>query len=163
MARGRGRRTDYSWGGLVFSLSGLSASQVASNVLTITSPSTLMRCRGRVRAFLETATAADSLKTINCGIIVGDDDQLTAGSAAFPSPGTDMDAEWIWQGFLLMRTLSTTEADNDFQGSDVIDIDSKAMRRLKQTDNIVFVAEPFNLTGTETADVIVSVRCLLGS
>ena len=101
---------------------------------------------------LTTRGAADSGKAIGLGLMIASDDQLAAGATAFPGPLADADADWLWHSYMLLATVTTTAGDNTTAGVARIEVDSKAMRRVKQNDNLVFVAEPDNVGGgSETA------------
>ena len=64
-----------------------------------------------------------------------------------------MEAEWIWHGFLLLKAQGTS---TDAPGLTArLEIDSKAMRRVKANTVCVFAAHGVSITGTPAVDVIV--------
>ncbi len=158
MARS-GRKTDYSWQGNAATLA-LTSGNVG--IVTINTPniaSTLTRSRGAVVGSIDGATDNDKTH-ITCGLIVGTPEQVAVGVTAFPDPFTDMDAEWVWHGFLLLMAQGTS---TDQPGlTDRLVIDSKAMRRMKQLQSVVFIARATALAGTPVTDVMVGVRQLFG-
>ena len=161
----RGRRTDYTWQGSGVEMTALDIS--SSSIVTVASANlaaTVMRCRGRLMGQLDTG-GADERVSIVLGLIVADDDQLAAGVSAFPTPAADADAEWIWVGSLLVSSGAEAAVVEDGL-FDRISLDSKAMRRVKQNDNVVLVAEtPANgsVDQTGTVDVIGFIRVLFGT
>ncbi len=164
MARGRsnGRRTDYTWVGDAFAFTGLAGAKQIQQIATANLAATVTRCRGELLYALETAAAAFSEKVLGFGLIVASDDQVAAGVGAFPGPLTDMDADFLWHGFGPLATLTTTVGDVQ-TASGRLTVDSKAMRRIKQNENVVLVIEGENIGGTETAFVVGGIRVLFGT
>ncbi len=121
---------------------------------------TLMRCRGRVKAVVETP-AANSATIVSMGLIVTTEEQLLVGATAIPDPALDLDAEWVWHGYLLVMgdsaDLDTTPA------TDTLEIDSKAMRRMKQSQNLSFVAGSDSPLGSRGVILAGGFRVLVGT
>ncbi len=164
MARRAGRRTDYTWQG---SHGVLSLAATGSGIVTINTPSsssTVTRSRGEVLAQIDGPVDNDQAD-VTCGLIVVTPEQLAAGATSIPDPFTDMDAEWIWHGFLLVQANAGTGVGASLNALSVVarlTIDSKAMRRIKQNQSVVFVVKNTNLGGTPTVDVFVGCRQLFG-
>ena len=162
--RREGRRTDYTWSGIAGSnLGAFTTVAGLTGISTFGVAGTVMRIRGSVMAFLTTAAAANSIKAINCGVIIGTEEQVATGAGAFPSPTSDLDAEWLWWGSLLLARMTTTETESAGLVSQRIEIDSKAMRRVKQGQSINFLTKPVNLAGTESAGGAFNLRVLFGA
>ena len=155
----RGRRTDYEWQGAT------GAAALASNVPAIiamvanNNPGTIMRSRGQVLGSIDGAVDDDKV-AIAVGLIIADDDAVAVGVTAIPSPLNDMEAEWIWHGFLLLQAQGTS---TDAPGLTArLEIDSKAMRRVKSNTQCVFAIHPNSLAGTPAVDVMIGLRSLQG-
>ena len=166
MARGRsrGRRSDYTWNGAAWFDATLSATQSlgSGSIATVNAAGTLVRLRGYATVSMDVA-AADNTQVVALGMIVGSDDQVAAGATAFPSPMDDLDADWIWHSFFPLRSVTGTQSDG--VGGQVVSqvIDSKAMRRVKQNDQLVMVADAQILAGSPTADSVAGVRALFAT
>ena len=96
---------------------------------------------------------------IAVGLIVVTEEQLATGVGAISDSAADLDAEWLWHGFLLLQAQA---ANLEHGVVDRLTIDSKAMRRFKQTQSLAFVVSATSLSGTPATDVIIAVRQLFG-
>jgi len=166
MARGRGRRTDYEWEGIGAGAAMFGSLQTTASVqelISIQIPATIMRIRGEFLAFLTTSAAANSVKAIGVGITLVSNEALAAGAASIPDPLSDLNADWMWHGFALLGRVSTTEDESAGLTSVRLEIDTKAMRKVKPNTSLVFVVSPLNLSGTETARAVIGARVLLGT
>ena len=163
MARRSGRKSDFTWQGL----SGATAAVLtnAARIDAVNTPSvasTLMRSRGEVLASIDGPTDGDSCVAI-FGLIVGTEEQVSIGATAFPDPANDMDAEWIWYGSILLFAQAGTGLGASLNALSVVGrltIDSKAMRRMKQTQSVVMVTRNLTLAGTPAVDVNFAIRQL---
>ena len=164
MARGRqqGRRPDYTWIGTTFFENALAIANVIFPVASYNTAGTIVRVRGSWVAGLDGPAANDKL-VIGLGLMVADDDQVTAGATAFPSPIEDTDADWLWYSYIALIAQTVTQ-DESYGGQvDRGIIDSKAMRRVKQNSQLVMVMDGIRQGGTPTADVSGGVRSLLST
>ncbi len=144
MARGRrsGRRTDYTWlnTGDVELAQDLTTSvgTFGSSSLVATAAQTVTRLRGRIGVYLD-AAAADESAMILVGIGIFDADQVVAGAAPELFAGGIDDGSWMWQGALYVHSGVGVVAGSEEGQFDRIDIDSKAMRRMKANESIALV------------------------
>ena len=161
--RATGRRTDYQWNGVAgLQTVTLSTTQaLMGSICVFSSSQTLMRVRGRVLVAMDVG-AADESMVVAVGLIIADDTQFTAGATAFPSPISDLAADWLWHGFFPLRSITGTQSDLLGGQFWQAEIDSKAMRKVKATENISVMADATVLSGSPTADVILAARCLTG-
>ncbi len=165
MARARrsaGRRTDYAWNGLSVLLNNVSATPIIAGMVTVNQSSTLMRTRGEILLVLDGPGDGDTM-SVGCGLIIGTDDNVAAGATAFPSPVTDLDAQWLWHGFILLRAQSASQSEAGGGQTGRLTIDSKAMRKVRQNDQVVLAVQGVVLAGSPTADGAAAVRGLFGS
>ncbi len=169
MARTRsrgGRRPDYQWVGLTvftkITMSSAAAFFAGSSNLGGAITGTIARVRGDCLAVLDVGAADDSAVAA-VGLIVGTDAAVSVGSNAFPSPVSDLDAEWLWHSFFALRTVTATQTSDLGGQARVKEIDSKAMRKFKPNENLVAVAATTIQSGTPTVDIIGAFRVLIQS
>ncbi len=161
MPRGKrsGRRPDYEWQGLAFSLNSIAEANVFQGVAVVNGAATLMRVRGEILASIDAPTDGDQ-KVLGFGIMIVTDAQLAAGPTSVPSPLTVMDGDWLWHGFI---PLVAQAANLEHTVAGRLTIDSKAMRKLKPNDNVVMIVDGLNIAGTPVADATLGVRALFAS
>ncbi len=167
MARGRtGRKTDYLWASFEDAVAGVDAAENVKSLgitgLTASDTQTVMRLRGKVGITLD-ATAVDESIVVVFGIIVVSAPAFSAGVASIPSPVTDTQGPWIWQGSMYVSAGAGAAIETDHL-VDSIEIDSKAMRHIKTSENLAIVAEvAASRDQGGTFDWSYYVRVLLGS
>ena len=163
MARGSGRRTDYVWNGVQNSLTVTSGSLNAITVITVTQPGIIMRLRGSIVASLDSPTENEKT-AVAMGIIRTTEEQIAVGVTAIPNPGLDLDADWIWHSFLpLQAVLDVTTGVGSTEQSGRLIVDSKAMRKMRQSESLTYVVDNAAVSGTPEIDVTFGIRALFGS
>ncbi len=144
MARRTGQRPhSRNWTGQVFASSALSVTQAIFGVpITVgTSDVTLLRSRGEIIIFATPDAASDD-DVVGLGIIVVQEAAATVGGTSVPGPVNDIDADWLWHRFVGLDGGAVSAADSaSILTNRIIEIDSKAMRRVKRDQVIVLVAE----------------------
>ncbi len=123
-----------------------SSSVIASAVLLIIEDGvTLIRTRGRLQLFLDNAAAGGEGFLGAFGIAVATSAAVAAGAASVPTPITEQGWDgWLyWRAIQLMSASAITggaATDRDVLNESLvvqnIEIDSKAMRKLKEEDTI---------------------------
>ena len=167
MARARsGRRTDYTWSGapLLINLIDLAVGAGGSqDAFTFNVAGTVTRTRGEVLLQLD-PTAADERAVVAMGLIVASENAVAAGFASLPGPHTDASDDWFWHSYVTVTSLAeagVVEGDGLFAR---VMIDSKAMRKVKASEHVVFVAEVANsVDAGGSLDLIGGIRLLLGT
>ena len=167
MLRGRsGRRTDYSWTnfGDVATGAAINAGGIFGGTgSVVATPQTLTRVRGKVGVVLDTVAANESIIFL-CGLMVASSDGFVAGAAPEIFTNAGDEASWIWQGALFVDSGAEAAVITDNLSAS-IDVDSKAMRKLKPGQTIAFVHEaPLELAVDQggTYDVSFFFHCLIG-
>jgi len=135
------------------------ASQAIANGLTI------VRTRGELIAYLTSATSTNDGYAAGFGICVVSENAAAVGITAVPTPITDIG----WDGWLYHRLFqlkaaapiaagaaADTDFANVFSASVRIEVDSKAMRKIKATDQLIAV---FEGTIVGTANLSASFDC----
>ena len=163
MARRSGRPSDFNWQGLLGIKFALSAGTTAlAQVNNPQTASTLMRSRGEVQASIDGPVDGDAV-VASVGLIVVTEEQLAVGVTAVPNPADDLDAEWIWHGFILLQAQAGTAVGASLNVGQVagrLSVDSKAMRRMKQGQSVVFVGDNNALAGSPAIDIMGAFRQL---
>ncbi len=165
MPRRAGRRTDYEWAncGDVKTANDMGAVAFVICSLEIALAGTLTRMRGRVGATLNTGGVGEHCILL-LGVAIMNTDAVTAGG--FPeilSSGTD-EASWVWQGSIYLSSGAEAAIVPDRLSWD-IGIDTKAMRRMKPSENVVLIGElPAALANDQagTVDVTGFLHTLFG-
>ena len=140
-SRGGGRRTDYTW----FNIGDVESSQDISTAtarfgttfFNFNETGTLMRLRGRI-GFTLNAAAVDEKVMCLVGIMALATDSTISGAAPEIFSNTADEASWIWQGALYAESGNEAAVNENFL-TDRIDIDSKAMRRIKSNTSLALV------------------------
>ena len=148
--------------------SGLSISAAGSALITTGSQVTddgitQVRLHGEVNAYLNSLDAADSGFPRNAiGFCYVSENAFNVGVTAVPAPLTDIG----WDGWLFHRQFSlrgeTTADSKGNAGSAQVRflIDSKAMRKTRQSDVLICVFEAGTEVGTSTLNIDVTSRIL---
>ncbi len=162
----RTSRPDYSWSnfGDVMEDQDLSSTSgiLGTTAQTVLTSQTLIRTRGRVGVTLN-ATAVDERTMLLMGLVIMNGDAFTVGGTA-PEifTGVDDEASWIWQGSIYLDS-GNEAAVNTNQLWGTVEVDNKAMRKLKPGQVIAFVFQtPPALTTDQggTYDLIYYFHCL---
>ncbi len=122
---------------------------------------TLLRSRGQVSLAFGANAATDS-DIVGLGLIVVHTNAVTAGGASLPGPIKDIGADWLWHSFVCMDAAGATAQNVDgILMNRIVEIDSKAMRRVPSDHEVVLMAEltsgDFNITNAQAA-----IRLLFG-
>ena len=159
--RSSGRRTDYTWNGAQvggpLAANAQSAFQIVGPLGTA---GTIMRNRGELICALDGPSAGDAV-TVFFGLIVVTEEQLAVGVTAIPNPGADFDADWLWIGTIPLLAQGAVEDQAGTSGRLIVD--SKAMRRIKQSQSVALACASSVTTGTPAIDFEGFVRTLFGA
>ena len=156
--RGGGKVIDFkSW--VCFAGSQLDISTATTTILgtplDFTSPVTILRCRGRVQAAFDESVQVGDRIALTMGLGIVSTDAATVGATAVPEPFTDCEYSWLWWGSIHLESfLANGNVGNNFgSGMDRLEIDTKAMRRVKPAESLVFVVQSDSLTGAPVTSV----------
>ena len=164
--RGGGKKIDFvEWSGVsgatfVLASGGAGFAEVVQTLVA----ATLLRTRGEIIASIDGPVDNDQC-SISAGIIVITEEQLAAGITSIPNPADDLNADWLWHGFILLMAQAGTGIGAALNANNVtqrLTIDSKAMRKLRPSNHLAFVADNTPLGGTPVVDIILAIRCLKG-
>ena len=170
-ARTPGKKIDFKqWAsapGLILSSSG--AGIQLSGSLAFSAPATVLRWRGYVSAMFDESAMVGDEVVLTYGIAVLSTDAVTLGATAVPDPATDTDYPWVWWGEAMLRSRLATgagEPSADAWGASAfrMEIDSKAMRKVKPAESLVIIMDRTNPVGGPTVEHdIGQLRVLLGT
>ncbi len=138
---------------------GIESVAAASSIIalvTINAAGTLLRTRGDIYAQIDAPTDNDKT-AIHWGLMVADDDRVAAGATAFPDPGADASNKFFAFGTIC---LAAQAANLEHGVTARFVIDSKAMRKFTQDDQIVLVVQNTAFAGAPAVDVLVAGRVL---
>ncbi len=131
-------------------------------LFSTTFPGTLTRTRGLVAGQLD-AAAADSRVLVAIGLILADTRAVAAGAASMPGPASEGNAPWFWHGFLWLSS-GAEAAVNQNSLFHRLEIDSKAMRKMKESQTVAAVIEVCDVVDQGgTFDVMLGARALFGA
>ena len=139
--------------GTPLSLSASSSGIIGSGVAPVVDGLTIVRTRGEMLFYLDSATADNDGFLVAVGIGIVTADAFAIGATAVPSPLSDADWDgWLFYDFrhVFAEVAAIDTADRGWTARLVID--SKAMRRIGVNDVVFMTAE-----GAETGTSVV--RC----
>ncbi len=166
MARGRsaGRsvRRTYNWQASSMQTLGINLAVNTVNSVSMFSfgeAQTLVRLRGMIGASLDSG-GIDERVLVAMGLIIVSENAAAAGGGSVPHPLADGEDDWIWHGWLWLTSQAEASVSDEalFQR---VHVDSKAMRKVRVSEQMVFVAEVAQVTDqTGTFDLTAGFRLL---
>jgi len=155
-----------SWIPLPRTITSFSADAVfLGGVLDFVGPGTLLRfrCNDILLTFDATQQVDDDIN-ITLGLGIVSTDAAAIGASAMPNPVEQIDYPWVWWGNYTLR--SQLAAGVNALGSSVVRFaaDSKAMRRVKPSQSLVWVIQSSGASGGPATVVDIGVtRVLIGN
>ncbi len=120
---------------------------------------TLIRVRGTAVCRM-VPNAASANMNVGLGLVIVSADAFAAGAASVPSPLDDLDFSWYWHHIFTFAPAVGTEVVDELGGTQSIEIDCKAQRKLTAGDTLCFVWDGQILAGGPTADGSAAIRSL---
>ncbi len=134
------------------------------NFLQFAEPSTILRCRGYVQAALDASKQVADTMSIAFALGIVSSDAAAAGGGSLPDPFGEPEYPWLWWGSMTLR--SDIAAGEEAYGSSVqiLEVDTKAMRRMKPGQSLIWVAESATVSGAPVTNVTFGfTRVLIGT
>ena len=123
-------------------------------------PLTILRCRGELLVSMDGPALQDEV-AITVGLGVISFDAFVAGAAAVPDPGEEPDFSWLY--WKAMTFFAEATQVHDTTRSMRVEIDTKAMRKMKSRESLVWIAQYVDIVGTPPMQVsFVQTRVLVG-
>ena len=130
--------------------------------LSIGESMTILRLRGHVFVQLNAGAAAERA-LVGVGIGLVSSTAFAAGVASLPSPVAEGGYPWIWHGYFSVSS-GQEAAITDQWLVDRREIDSKAMRKMRQDQSLVLVAEiADSVDQTGEVNILYGTRVLFGA
>ena len=151
-SRGGSAAKQYDWEAAFIAQTVLAAGVSAQFTLfSADAAETLVRMRGMVTVTLDASgNAAGDMCIVGFGLIV-----VSAGATVAVSPVTDGNANWFWHTMIPLASEVLVDVVDSAQilASAREVIDNKAMRRLREVEDVVLVVENADVTGAPPAVV----------
>jgi len=158
-----GARRRTSWtigvGGITSLITGANTLVFGTGAQAAQDGLTLVRTRGEVLLTMTGAARLDGFSQISMGICIVSENAAGIGATAIPAPSTDIGWDgwlWFWTGSMSVETFTAFDATNLR-----IPIDSKAMRKFKNTDVMVGVIQAGTEVGTASLQATMQTRLLV--
>jgi len=101
---------------------------------------------------------------ISYGIGIASSDAVAAGSGSLPDPGAEPDYPWLWWGETMLQAENAAAEEVFGTSAQIMQIDSKAMRKVKPGETLFFILErslvagaPVTLTAFSQCRVLIGV------
>ncbi len=154
MARPRreGRTIDFkSWDAMPSVSAQLTADgSTAVAGLAFTSPATILRCRGSLLYSLDESQQVNDKMKVGLGLGIISSDAFTAST--LPDPSGEAEYPWLWWHEVQLGSDLAVGINNLGQNVARIDLDTKAMRKIKPGQTLTLVTQYVDLTGTPVLD-----------
>jgi len=124
-------------------------------------PETLLRTRGTGVAYADGVAAPPKLVQVSMGLVLVPQGQ---GTTVIWDPFSDPNAPWLWFQEVMVgyEEYVTDVIDNPGISMARFDVDSKAMRKAGDDEEIQFVVTNTTISGAISVNVVVAFRFLLG-
>ncbi len=119
-----------------------------------------------IQAVMDSTVEVGDTMTTNLGLGIFSTDAVLAGAASLPDPGAEFDYPWLWYGGMTLRSslASGVPGSTWGPGSQSLEIDTKAMRKVKPGQSLVMVMEHTAVNGAPVVDFDMPVlRVLIGT
>ncbi len=114
---------------------------------------TILRCRGYVQASMDATKQVDDHIRVIFGLGIVSTDAATLGATAMPDPGDEANFPWLWWGSLRLRSYVAAGAEAWGMTAQRLEVDTKAMRRVKPGQSLVWIAETASVTGAVVTNI----------
>jgi len=133
--------------------------------LAFTAPGTILRCRGYVQAAMDATKQVDDTIGLAFGLCIASTEAVAAGAASVPDPFDEVEYPWLWWGSMFLRSSTTTTEGNAWgTTAQRLEVDTKAMRRFKPEQSLVWVVQSATVSGAPATDVTMGfTRVLIGT
>ena len=136
------------------------ATEVSLEIIAFNQAQTIVRTRGELAAFFDlSGSSAGDACVLGIGLMIG-----SSGATIARSSIDEADYSWLWHKFVPLSTETVIGgAASDWgplTASVRIEIDSKAMRRVKFSDLVFMVMETSSVSGAPIVNVVGGVRTL---
>ncbi len=157
----RGMRQRKHWHGLGATSANFTANATAIlGGFSFADPATILRTIGSVVVVPGAAVVALDLAEVVFGLALVSTDAFTAGAGSMPDPFSEPEFDWLW--WKTVYYANGRGGDGAPDEARYVDVESKAMRKLKPGETLVMIGQYVDIVGTPALDVDVNVRFLVG-
>ena len=125
---------------------------------------TILRIRGAVQAsFDSTNTAGDDI-TLTWALGMVSTDAFAAGLGSMPDPAGEPEYPWLWWGTMFLHSELTVAPPGGWGTlAQRLEVDSKAMRKVKPGQSLVWLMQATGQAGTPLTNIdFMQTRVLIG-
>ncbi len=149
-----------------------SAVNITSNTTTLgggvqnfLEPGTILRCRGFVEAHFDNTAQIGDEMNLTWALGVVSSDAAVAGAGSMPDPGGEPDYPWLWWGSMkLFSEVAAGPTGGWGPAAQRLEIDTKAMRRVKPGQALVIIVESAGESGAPVTSLeFGQLRVLVGT
>ena len=149
---------------LVSAFSTAVAQTNVGGTLLFLGPATILRCRGFVQASFDATVQVGDRMNIAFGLGVFSSDAVTAGAGSLPDPFAEPEFPWMWWGTMRLSAEVAAGSQSWGTASQRLEVDTKAMRKIKPGQSLAWVSETSGPVGAPTTDVTFGItRVLIGT
>ena len=106
--------------------------------------------------------AGDEMRVI-FGLGIISTDAFGLGPTAFPDPGGEPEYSWLWWATMHLEAFAATAREQYGTSSQILQVDTKAMRKIRPGESLVWIAQTAGAAGAPVTVVTFGqTRVLLG-
>ena len=168
MARRHGGKTiDYkSWVDIPATQFAISGEATAiGNPRDFTAPATVLRVRSTITAYFDESVQVGDELNFTFGLGIVSTDAAALGLTAVPDPASDVEYPWLWWGTMCLQSVLAAGGERPWgMTAQILHVDTKAMRRVKPKESILWVIQSTGQVGSPVTNVqIHQSRMLIGT
>ena len=164
--RGRGRTVDYkAWLGMTaVDLTTASAGTNIGGRIDFIAPGTILRYHGYVQAHMDATKVADDTIVLGFALGIVSTDAAAVGGVSIPDAFGDPDYPWLWHGTMFLQSELAAAAESWGLSAQRLEVDTKAMRRFKPGESLVWSVESATVAGAPATHMTTGFgRVLIGT
>ncbi len=129
-----------------------SVSTQISSALSFVIPATILRVRATLVILLDGA-AEGGVQGVVSALGIVSTDAFAAGAGSMPDPAAEPEYPWLWwkSAELISQTTGATAGQSDIGSAVRYDVDTKAMRKVKPGQSLVWV---YSITDALAVDIL---------
>ncbi len=138
-----GRKIDFKQWDAMPSLSAESSSSgtTLGGAISFTIPATILRIRGYCQASLDETKQAGDEMIVGFAVGIVSTDAFNLGVTAVPDPSSEPEYPWLWWGQVFLESFVAAAAEPWGISNQRLEVDSKAMRKVKPGETLCWVAQ----------------------
>ncbi len=128
--------------------------------IAFTEARTIVRCRASIATSIDGPTISDQCRFI-IGLGIVSTDAFAVGSTAMSDPNGDADYPWLWWYQSQLQSQVNVANDAALSAAERITVDSKAMRKVKPWQSLVWVVAYEQTNASPVADIMIGITRVL--